>query len=79
MSPTVLRVRGYRLYFFSREEARVHVHVSCSDGEAKFWLTPEVSLAGCFGLTSKQVSEARKIVEERRDDIVRAWDEHFQR
>ncbi len=79
MSPTVLRVRGYRLYFFSREEARVHVHVSCSDGEAKFWLSPEVSLAGSFGLSSKQITEVRRIIEERRDDIVRAWEEHFRR
>lgn len=55
------------------------MHVTCSDGEAKFWLTPEVSLAECFGLTSKQTSEVRRIIEDRRDDIVRAWEEHFRR
>ncbi len=27
MSPTVFRERGYRFYFFSREEPRMHVHV----------------------------------------------------
>jgi hypothetical protein len=27
VSLTVLRLRGYRVYFFSREETRVHVHV----------------------------------------------------
>jgi hypothetical protein len=36
VSPTVLRKKGYRLFFFSREEARVHVHALCGDGEAKF-------------------------------------------
>ncbi|NJN37011.1 MAG: DUF4160 domain-containing protein [Nitrospiraceae bacterium] len=29
---------GFRFYFFSREEARMHVHVYCDRGEAKFWL-----------------------------------------
>ncbi|NMF84178.1 DUF4160 domain-containing protein [Nodosilinea sp. P-1105] len=34
--PTVLRIGAYRFYFFSREESRMHIHVSCADGEAKF-------------------------------------------
>ncbi|MBZ4201767.1 MAG: DUF4160 domain-containing protein [Methylovulum sp.] len=34
MSPTVFRERGYRFYFFSREEQRMHVHVQHTDGEA---------------------------------------------
>jgi hypothetical protein len=36
MSPTVFRWKGYRFFFFSREEERKHVHVTCADGEAKF-------------------------------------------
>jgi hypothetical protein len=36
MTPTVFHWKGYRFFFFSREETRPHVHVSCSDGEAKF-------------------------------------------
>jgi hypothetical protein len=33
MAPTVLRGGHFRLFFFSREEARIHVHVSHPDGE----------------------------------------------
>jgi hypothetical protein len=40
MSPTIFREAGFRFYFFSREEPRMHVHVQCADGEAKFWLEP---------------------------------------
>jgi hypothetical protein len=36
VSPTILRVKGFRFYFFSREERRAHVHVQHADGEAKF-------------------------------------------
>jgi hypothetical protein len=36
MSPTIFKEKGYRFFFFSREEPRMHVHVSSSNGEAKF-------------------------------------------
>jgi hypothetical protein len=41
VSPTIFRNGPYRFYFFSREELRMHVHIQCSDGEAKFWLEPQ--------------------------------------
>ena len=45
MSPTVFRHGPYRFFFFSREETRPHIHVSCSDGEAKFWIKPSIAVA----------------------------------
>lgn len=51
MSPTVFREKGYRFYFFSREETRMHVHVLSGDGEAKFWLEPELQLANTYRAT----------------------------
>jgi hypothetical protein len=77
MSPTVFRHGRYRFYFFSREENRQHVHVTCADGEAKFWLVPEVSLAENCGLSAQQITEARKLIEEHRDDIADRWRQHF--
>ena len=78
MSPTVFRQNEYRGFFFSREEARPHVHVACSDGEAKFWIEPSVALADrTGGLAASQLREMQQIVEERRDDILAAWREHF--
>jgi len=44
MAPMVVRDGPYRLFFFSREEPRMHVHVAHADGEAKFWLAPRVEL-----------------------------------
>jgi len=49
MSPTVFREKGYRFFFFSREESRMHVHVVSGDGEAKFWLEPDLELAKNHG------------------------------
>ena len=53
MSLTVFREKGYRFYFLSNEEDRIHIHVTCEDGEAKFWLEPVLALAVCYGLNPK--------------------------
>lgn len=58
-------------------EVRMHVHVSCPDGEAKFWLEPIVALNQHDGFSSKQLRELQKIIEERRDEITQAWHDHF--
>ncbi len=77
MSPTVFRWKGYRFYFFSREEPRIHIHVYCSDGEAKFWLEPEVTLARNYQLSESQIGELKEIIRDRRDEIEAAWKTHF--
>ncbi|MBI3306524.1 MAG: DUF4160 domain-containing protein [Candidatus Omnitrophica bacterium] len=77
MSPTVFRYKSYHFLFFSREEARIHIHVTCPDGEAKFWLEPKVVLVKSYGLNSKQLKEIGQIVEERKEEITKAWEKHF--
>lgn len=77
MSPTVFRYRKYRFAFFSREERRMHVHVSCPEGEAKIWIEPEVELAVQKGLKDHEVKELLKVTEERIDEIRKSWQRHF--
>ncbi len=77
MTPTVLRSGPYRFYFFSREESRRHVHITCADGEAKFWLEPIVGHATSQGLSKKQLKQLQKLVEEHAHEINKAWQEHF--
>lgn len=79
MSPTIFCHKGYRFFFFSREETRMHVHVSCEEGEMKFWLEPDIALAENHGLTKKQLNEVEKITKEHRDEIITHWKTHFSR
>ncbi len=79
MSPTVLRAKGFRLFFFSREETRTHVHVQSSHGEAKFWLEPRIELARSYGLPQSEVNEALQLIRENEDVIRHAWNDHFAR
>lgn len=78
MAPTIYRQDGFRFFFFSREELREHVHVACADGEAKFWLRPEIELAKNYNLTRQQLREIEAIVEEHRDEFIAAWRKHFE-
>ena len=77
MSPSVFWEGSYRFFFFSREERRMHVHVKSPDGEAKFWLEPTVALADFVGLKQRELNRLRKIVEERRDEIIGEWNRRF--
>ncbi len=77
MSPTVFREKGFRFYFFSREETRMHVHVQSGYGEAKYWLEPTIELAVNHGLPAKELATIRNLNEERLDEIRKNWQEHF--
>ncbi|MHC4340275.1 MAG: DUF4160 domain-containing protein [Planctomycetota bacterium] len=78
MSPTIFREGPFRFFFFSREEPRLHVHAESSEGEAKFWLDPEIELAKNYRLSDRDVGRIRDIIAEREQEIRDAWNQHFE-
>jgi len=76
--PTILKVKDYRFFFFSREELRKHIHIQSHNGEAKFWLDPQIELAKNYRLNKKELNEIEKIIEENFDDFIKAWENHFE-
>lgn len=77
MSPTIFREKGFRFFFFSREETRMHVHVHSGHGEAKFWMEPVIELAQNYGLTASDLRVARTLILEHEDEIRSSWRQHF--
>ncbi len=77
MSPTIFREKGYRFYFLSNEENRIHVHVTSEDGEAKFWIEPITSLAMFYRYNTEKLNEIQGLIEEHKDEIIAAWGKHF--
>jgi len=75
--PEILRVRGFRFFFFSREgnEPR-HVHVERAEQYAKFWLEP-IELAESRGFRGSDMRELQSIIAEHREEFIIAWDGHF--
>jgi hypothetical protein len=55
----------------------MHVHVQGPDGEAKYWMEPEIELAVNYGLTARQLKKTAELVEEHADEIRQAWQKHF--
>jgi len=78
MSPTVLRVRGYRFFFCFREEMRPHIHVQHATGEAKFWLEPTIEVAQNFGLSPQRLVAAPRFARGHANEIRGAWRAHFE-
>lgn len=75
--PTILRIRGYRFFFFSLEgNEPPHIHVEQGDYVAKFWLEP-VNLASSYGFRSHELAKIRAIITEHSVLFLEKWHEFF--
>jgi hypothetical protein len=75
--PTVLKIKDYRFFFFSREETRMHIHVICPDGEAKLWLEPSIEIATSYKLSKVRLKEIEAMTNENFEIFKKAWEAHF--
>ncbi|WP_456426969.1 DUF4160 domain-containing protein [Rhodocaloribacter sp.] len=55
----------------------MHVHVYCGDGEAKYWLEPNISLARNYNLSKGQLAQVERIIEAHYDELTNAWKGYF--
>ena len=75
--PTILRINGYRFYFYSHEPNEPpHVHVDKGEASLKAWLAP-VALARNLGYRAHELNVILTLVREHRVTLVEAWHEHF--
>jgi hypothetical protein len=73
--PTVLRVKGYRIGFYSSEpDEPAHVHVHKGGHEAKFWLAP-VQLSWNKGFREVELREITRILEMHEAKLIELWNE----
>lgn len=77
--PTVFVQNGYRVSFYSYDlSERIHVHVFKGGHECKIWLE-NYDVAFNHGFRPQEVAEIRRIVAERRAEIIQRWLEHGRR
>ena len=75
--PTVLRVEGFRFFFFSNEgHEPPHIHVESGACAAKYWLEP-VALVYSHGYNSGQLRRLRRLVEGNKELFQKAWNDYF--
>lgn len=79
MSPTIARIGPYRIFFFSNErDEPPHVHVQRDRSLPKFWLEP-VKLASSTSFASRELNRLARLVRERENEFLEAWNEYFYR
>ena len=75
--PTLLRVDGFRFYFYSHEPNEPpHVHVDHSGRTAKMWLE-EISLARNIGFNARELRTILNLTRNHRDQFLEAWHDFF--
>ena len=79
--PTVILVRGWRVFFYSNEgNEPVHIHARKGGAECKIWLKVDIydiEQAWEHNLSPQLHREIRKIVFDHFDLIVEEWNNHF--
>ena len=76
--PVVLRVNGYKFFFYEADVANEppHVHIDRDGYSAKFWLR-KVTLAHNLGFAKKELNELHKMVSQHQQHLLDQWNEHF--
>jgi hypothetical protein len=75
--PTILKIGNLRFFFFSREETRMHIHINSPEGEAKFWLEPQIELALNKKFSEQKLNEIEKIIVEYENEFKSKWTKYF--
>lgn len=76
--PTVLRLEGFRFFFFSNEgNEPAHIHVKKGDGEGKIWLLPEMDIAWMLGFSPKEEKRIIEIITDNNEELIIKWNEYF--
>jgi len=75
--PTILRLLGFRVFFYSNENNEPpHVHLEKGDAEGKYWLEP-LEKDYIQGFTKAEEKQARKIIEDHQEKFKNDWHDHF--
>lgn len=73
--PTIINIHGFRFFFYSREESRMHVHIEHGEFHAKIWMdTFEVANSN---MPKKLEKKAVILVREYEKIIKAKWNQHF--
>ncbi len=74
MGNILFRDQGYR-FMFSQDVQRMHEIIFNWDGEARFWLDPEVELESNDRFTRLELEDTEALVRKNRDRLLELWRE----
>ena len=74
--PTVLRIDGFRFFFFSDEHLPLHIHVEKGDGYMRIELET-FKVTDRYKLSKSDEKKILFLVKEYREKPIGAWHEYF--
>lgn len=74
--PTIMRIEGYRFFFFSDEHLPQHIHIEKGDGYARIEIET-TKITDSYNLNSKEIKKLSRLVEQNKEKLRKAWDEYF--
>lgn len=76
--PTVLKIDGYRFFFFSDEHLPTHIHVEKADAYARVELET-LKVTDSYNISSKELKKIVELVRQHNEGLQKAWHEHFKK
>ena len=74
--PTVLKIDGYRFFFFSDEHTPEHIHIEKGDSYIRIEIE-SLKVTNSYNINSKEIKKLVKLVAEHKDKLREAWNEYF--
>jgi len=75
--PTILRLDGFRFYFYSHEPNEPpHVHIDKDAATAKVWLHDSM-VARSIGFSAQDLGKIQRMVKSHQSSLKEAWNAFF--
>ena len=74
--PTVLKIDGYRFFFFSDEHAPEHIHIEKGDSYIRIEIE-SLKVTNSYNINSKETKKLVNLVTQNKDKLREAWNEYF--
>ena len=74
--PTVLRINGYRFFFFSDEHLPQHIHIEKADSYVRIEID-SLQVTDSYNISTKEINKLVKLVLKHNKELKGAWNEYF--
>jgi len=75
--PTILKIEGFRFFFFSNEHTPKHIHIQKQEKYAKINIE-NLKIINNYRFNSKELNKIKEITKNNQNKFLKAWDEYFQ-
>ncbi|SMP86261.1 protein of unknown function [Epsilonproteobacteria bacterium SCGC AD-308-P11] len=74
--PTILKIDGFRFFFFSNEHSPEHIHIEKGDTYARIELE-SLKVTDSYNLDSKDLKKLVALVKKNKEKLQGDWNEYF--